>query len=266
MTQTSSRRTAARSGAAPEPAGLNARQLQSQRLETLGMVAAQVAHDFNNVLVSIIGNATIVLDELAPGDPLRERVEAIAAAGDDARALVRQMMSTATTRETLEAIDVTGLVDEVLVFYDAIVEPEPTATFERASWLPMVNGYAVQLRQAILNLLLNAHAALGQGVRDVTVRTGLVSGGRIARETLIGGESPVAGETYVLVSVADSGVGIAPPDLPRVFEPFYTTRPDGTGLGLPAVLTAARNHRGLVAVTSTPGKGSTFTIYLPAGS
>jgi signal transduction histidine kinase len=250
-----------------EPAGDRAarddeRFLHSQRLETLGIVAAQVAHDLNNVLVSILGDADLLADELAPGDPVRERIADIAAAGRDARALVRQLMSLAGSSSTVTSVDPAILVGEVMLMFRAIAPADVVIDWQPNADIPPVAVDAVQIRQAVLNLLMNAAAAIDHGG---TIRISLahVAAAGLGGVAFVTRARPVRGRSYVAIDIEDSGAGMPAEVLARAFEPFFTTRIEGTGLGLPAVLAAVTKHEGLVAAASTPGNGSRFTIYLP---
>jgi signal transduction histidine kinase len=237
--------------------------LHAQRLETLGMVASQVAHDLNNVLVSILTDAALLVDELSPGDPIRERLTAIAIAGRDARALTRQLVGTASSSSERQMLDINALVDDALLLFGAVADPDAAITFETGTDVRPVHVNPVQLRQALLNLLLNANASLKKGPGSIAVATSTIRGAEIPVASLASRESPNPEHSYLAVTVHDTGEGMPPDVLARAFEPFFTTRTDGTGLGLPAVVAAVAAHHGLVGATSTPGAGSTFTVYLP---
>jgi hypothetical protein len=253
------------SDAAGRAASDDARFLHSQRLETLGVVAAQVAHDLNNVLVSILGEAALLVDELAPGDPVRERVAGIAAAGRDARALVRQLMSLAGSSSPIAPTDPNALIDDVLLMFRAIAPSDVEVGWTPAEAVPTMPADAVQMRQAVLNLMLNAAAAVGEG-GSVRVSVGTVRADGVQTRTFVSRARPVRGREYVVISVEDDGSGMPEEVLARAFEPFFTTRADGTGLGLPAVLAAVARHEGLVEAASTMGEGSHFALYLPVAA
>ncbi len=237
--------------------------LHAQRLETLGMIAGQVAHDLNNVLVGILTDAALLVEELSPGDPVRERLSAIAIAGRDARTLTRQLVGQAGASSEREEIDVNALIDDVLMLFAAVAGSDRETQFDAGNVAP-IEGNPVHLRQALLNLLLNANAALGGGPGSITITTAVVRGSEIPIASLASRETPIPRRDYLAISVVDTGEGMSPRVLARAFEPFFTTRVDGTGLGLPAVVAAVREHGGILGATSVPGRGSHFTIYLPA--
>ncbi len=237
--------------------------LHAQRLETLGMVAGQVAHDLNNVLVSILTDAALLVEELTPGDPIRERLSAIAIAGRDARALTRQLVRQASASLDHQEVDVNALIDDALLLFAAVAGPDAETRFE-AGDVPPIEGNPVHLRQAILNLLLNANAALTRGAGSITITTAVVLGSDIPTASLASRETPLPQRHYLAIAVEDTGEGMSQHILARAFEPFFTTRVDGTGLGLPAVVASITAHEGIVGAISTPGQGSRFTIYLPA--
>jgi hypothetical protein len=227
------------------------------------MIAGQVAHDLNNVLVGILTDAALLVEELSPGDPVRERLSAIAIAGRDARTLTRQLVGQAGASSEREEIDVNALIDDVLMLFAAVAGSDRETQFDAGNVAP-IEGNPVHLRQALLNLLLNANAALGGGPGSITITTAVVRGSEIPIASLASRETPIPRRDYLAISVVDTGEGMSPRVLARAFEPFFTTRVDGTGLGLPAVVAAVREHGGILGATSDPGRGSHFTIYLPA--
>ena len=231
---------------------------QSQKMEAIGRLAGGVAHDFNNLLTVIKSYSTILLDALE-GDPRREDVEEIAASADRAAALTRQLLAF-SRRQMLQPrpIELNSVVTEIekllrrLIGEDVVLQ----TLLEPDLWL--VNADPGQIEQVVMNLAVNA-------------RDAMPAGGRLTIQTANGTVPALAGDrwlepgTYVTLSVSDTGVGMSPEIRTHLFEPFFTTkeRGKGTGLGLSTVYGIVKQSGGDISVTAEPGRGATFTIYLP---
>ena len=227
---------------------------RAARLESLGELAGGIAHDFNNALTSIMGYTSIaMLDKAAMtlvGDCLRE----IERGGRRARDLTQQLLTFAKGGDPLrETVALPGLIHEAaeLVLHGSSVRCE----YDVPPGLWSVNVDRGQVAQVIQNLMRNAMQAMPRG-GEVRV---LLANDEIAAGTKTG----LAAGRYVRLSMTDTGEGISAEDLPRVFDPYFTTRKSG-GLGLATVYSILKKHQGLVEVQSTPGKGTTFRLWLPA--
>ncbi len=255
-----------RKRAQEERAALEVRMRDAQRLESLGILAGGLAHDFNNLLTVILGNSSLVLGRLPPESPLVAKLREIRAAAEHAVDLTEQMLVAAGKRSQMRVvIDLGALARDLRDLCQSSLPACARLRTELELELPLVEGDPVQLRQVILNLVANAGEALEGRPGDVTLRAGRV---RVAREALanaIGAPDLGAGE-YAYLEVRDTGVGIAAENQAQVFEPFFTTRFTGRGLGLAAVLGIVRSHRGAIQLTSQPGAGSSFRVLLPLGS
>jgi signal transduction histidine kinase/CheY-like chemotaxis protein len=245
---------------------LERRAVEAQRLESLGVLAAGVAHDFNNVLAGILGNASLARRHLPDDSVLSTFLVPIERAALHAGELCRQMLAFAGKgRFTLEAIDVSAVVRDTaeLLRYSAAAAAE--LDLRLALGLPAVTADPVQVRQALVNLVVNAAESYGPGGGPVTVSTG--------RQAVTEGEPsgawrpgpPVPGE-YAWLEVSDRGCGMDATTLARAFDPFFTTKFAGRGLGLSAVLGIARGHGGAVEAESAPGKGTRLRLLLPAAA
>jgi signal transduction histidine kinase/CheY-like chemotaxis protein len=223
---------------------------ETQKLESLGLLAGGVAHDFNNLLAGVLGNAALVLEDLEPGSPLRAYVEQIEVAGQRAAGLTRQMLAySGSGRLTMEPVEIAPLVREIAGLVAAGISKQASVVLNiDADSRLTVSGDAGQLSQVILNLITNAAESLPAGVGTVTVSTGL--------------EATTAG-TFVYVDVADTGCGMNEQTLGRMFEPFYTTKFTGRGLGLAAVDGIVRSHGGRIEVSSVVDGGTTCRVFLP---
>jgi len=242
---------------------LNMRMLQAQKLESLGVLAGGIAHDFNNLLVGILGNAGLALMELPAGAPGRQAVEGVCGAAQRAADLARQMLAySGRGKFVVEALDVSRLVEELGHLLSAVISKQAVLHLDVAAGLPPIDGDATQLRQVVMNLITNASDALGEAGGAITVTTGVM---HADAEYLAGTAVPdeLAPGRYVFISVSDTGAGMDDTTKARLFEPFYTTKFTGRGLGLAAVLGILRSHHGAIRVDSAVGRGTTMRILLP---
>jgi len=236
---------------------------QAQRLESVGVLAGGVAHDFNNLLTGVLGQATIALALLDDDAGARTHVEKSIRSAEQAATLVRQLLAYAGQGEQEpELIDLDSLVRETAVLLEAVL-PAGALQLKMAGDLPPLEADRTQLQQIIMNLVLNASEAIGEAGGTIELVTGLW---RLPEDVgplgWIGGGRPPRG-TMVGLSVSDDGPGIDPTERERIFEPFYSAKGQGRGLGLPAVLGIVRRHHGAIHVASHPGHGSNFHIFLP---
>ena len=245
---------------------LDRHMAEVQRLESLGLLAGGIAHDFNNLLTVVLGNARLVLEDLDPSLPSRVRVERVQAAAQLAAGLTEQILTYAGQGPVeLEPLDLSQLTGEMLDLLRATLSPKDTLEPDLTGGVPAVEGDPNRLRQVLLNLVGNASAALGESGGMVRVRTGVLHAEPHDLEDTFGTPDPSDGE-YVMLEVSDTGCGMDPDVQERIFEPFYTTRAAGRGLGLPVVLGIVRAHRGLIRLRSEPGVGTTLCVLLPAST
>jgi PAS domain S-box-containing protein len=243
---------------------LEAKVLQAQKLESLGVLAGGIAHDFNNLLSAIMASAGLALRLIPSLTPGRHAIEQIEVITMRAAELVRQMLAYAGKgRVASERVALSALVREMTGMLGSVVSKKATLATNLAADLPAVQGDPTQLRQVVMNLITNASEALGKGSGTIRVRTGcLDAGADDLRSTFLDTESPPG--RYVFLEVEDTGSGMDAATLARMFDPFFTTKFTGRGLGLAAVLGIVRAHRGTIQVRSTPGTGTTCRVLLPA--
>lgn len=237
--------------------------LQAQKLDSLGVMAGGVAHDFNNLLTTILGNAGLArlqTPDGQAGDCLR-RIEAAAGA---AAGLCQQMLAYSGRGQfVVGRLHLTDLVREMAPVLRSVVPGGAELVLNLDDPAPPVRGDSTQMRQVILNLVANAADAVADGGGRVSVTTSAlhasaeVFAGRPATRHLPAG-------VYAVLQVADTGVGMCEGTRGRIFDPFFSTKFTGRGLGLSAVQGIVRGHKGAVEVESAPGRGSTFRVYLPA--
>ena len=242
------------------------RQVQeAQRLESLGLVTGGVAHDFNNLLTVILGNGRMALADLSSSDPLRPRLERMLAAAEHGAGLTEQMLVYAgRAPRAQKPVELSSLVADMLDLARASL-PGRVRLREVLGAAVWVQGDETQLRQVVLNLVANAGEAIGDRGGSVQVRTVLCDAGPDDLEHTHGAGGLEPGR-LALLEVVDDGAGMDEGTCERVFEPFFSTKLSGRGLGLAAVLGIVRGHRGRVGVVSTPGGGSAFRVWLPAAS
>jgi PAS domain S-box-containing protein len=242
---------------------LERKLLESQKLESLGVLAGGVAHDFRNLLVTILGHVSLALDDLPPDSPAREKLGRIETAARRGSELARQMLAYAgRERVVLEPVDVNGVVAEMKELLRVSMGRAVRVTYDLRPDLPPVHADPTQVRQVVMNLVINAAESLGERGGAITVRTGVVDLG--ASDLKEAHHAPDASPgPHFCLEVADSGCGIDAVTMARIFDPFFTTKSSGRGFGLATVLGVVRGHRGALRVDSEPGRGTTFRVYLP---
>jgi CheY-like chemotaxis protein len=230
-------------------------------MEAVGTLAGGVAHDFNNLVMVVNGYSEQVMRQLGPNNPLRHKVDQIRRAGDRAAALTRQLLAF-SRKQVLESrvLDLNGVVNGLEKMLRRLIGEHIDMVILPGRDLGRVRADAGQVEQVIMNLVVNARDAMPRGgsIRVETENVIVTAAEARAQVGLKPG-------SYVLLSVADSGVGMNAEVLSHIFEPFFTTKAagKGTGLGLSTVYGIVKQSHGYVGVASTPGRGSTFRVYLP---
>lgn len=237
--------------------------LRIQQMDNLGAVSGAAVHDFRNLLVGVVANADLALRSASLDDEARKHIRDIQVSAERATELAERILPHAAGEDRgFEHVDLGVLVREAVDLVRMSLPDDATIALELAGDLPPILADATQVRQVTMNLVINAAEALpGSGV--ITLRTGLRNAAEAdLREARIPLEAGIMRLAYLEVS--DDGRGMDAATRERVFEPLFTTKAAGTGLGLAAVMFAARRHRGTVTVRSSPGRGSAFRLYLPA--
>ncbi len=245
-------------------AELDARILQSQKLEGLGVMAGGIAHDFNNLLTPVQGNAELIQKLAPPDSNLRDFAGSIIRASTRAADLCDQLLAYAGHGiQTKTATNISNEVREMNELFRTSLAKKTVLVQELSDGLPPVMADQTQLRQIILNLLINGSEALDDKPGTVTITTGVTDLSQEQVQTLLPASERTAGE-YVYLEVRDNGHGMDEETQEKLFNPFFSTKFTGRGLGLSAVIGIVSNHAGGISVESTPGVGSTFTVYLPS--
>jgi len=241
------------------------RQIQhSQKLESLGILAGGIAHDFNNLLMGILGNAGLALMELPAESPVRRTLERLETAALRAAELTNQLLAySGRGKFVVEPVNLNVLIEEMVNLLQAAVPKSVVLRLDLARNIPMIEGDATQLRQVVMNLIMNAAEAIGDRSGVITISSGVTA---VDKSYLAGTylDEDLAQGIYSFVEVSDTGCGMDEKTRSRIFDPFFTTKFTGRGLGLAAVLGIVRGHKGTLKVYSEPQRGSTFKILLPA--
>ncbi len=240
------------------------RKLQeTQKLESLGVLAGGIAHDFNNLLTGILGNASLASMDAGAHSPAQSYLQQIELGAMRAADLCRQMLAySGKGRFVVRLLDLNAVLAESTNFLQASISKSAVLQFRLAPALPPLLGDATQIRQVIMNLVMNASEAIGDRSGYIVVSTAVM---RADREYLAATHlAPELVEgNYVALDVSDTGSGMTLEVLERIFDPFFTTKFTGRGLGLAAVLGIVRGHRGALKVESEPERGTKFRVLLP---
>jgi len=245
-----------------EKQAIQAQLQQSQKLEAIGTLTGGVAHDFNNLLTAILGCAEMALLRSEKDSPVTHEILEIQSAASRAAELTRKLLLFGRKHPAkVVSLDLGRIIDDMLKLLHRLIGEDVgiSTALEQGLWT--VHADAGNMEQVLLNLVLNARDAMPKGGK-VTIRTENVMVPESKRKKV----SEAQAGPHVLLSVTDTGVGMNRETMDHLFEPFFTTKAPGkgTGLGLSVVYGIIKQHEGWIEVASTPGQGSTFSIYLPA--
>lgn len=245
---------------------LEKQMLSVQKLESLGVLAGGIAHDFNNILLAITGNAEMALRRIGKNASPETYLQRIKEAADKAADLSRQMLAYSGKGAFLvELLDLNQLLKEMLQIIEVSISKKVALQLDLTEPLPPIEADATQIRQIILNLLLNASEAIGEDEGDIRISTRSVHCEKGEFQANWCAKEYCAGD-YICLEVADTGCGMSAETIEKLFDPFFTTKFTGRGLGMSAVLGIIRSHKGAIRVASEPGQGSTFQIFLPVSA
>ncbi len=243
---------------------LEQRLRQAQRLESIGRLARGIAHDFNNILTAILGYSELLLLELPEGSQQREMVEVICKAGRRARALISQLLAFSRRQVlNLQPIELHPFIETCFKMISKMLGEDIVVEMALEAHEPIITGDPAQIEQVFMNLAVNARDAMPQGGR-LRIETADFD----PDEDFLSSHPHVGPGPLIRITVSDTGVGIPPEHIEKIFDPFFTTKEEGegTGLGLATVHGTVEQHGGCIGVTSTPGQGTRFDIYLPSSS
>jgi len=231
--------------------------LESQKLESVGVLAGGIAHDFNNILTAIIGNLSLAKMHLTPGDKIYKRIESAEKASGRAQELTQQLLTFSKGGAPVkELASIEEIIRDSVEFILSGSNVKYNLHFEEN--LPAVDVDSGQMSQVVQNLVLNADQAMPSGgILDIVVS-------KVCLEKTQDADLP-PGE-YICMKCTDNGIGIPKDYLNKIFDPFFSTKQTGSGLGLATSYTIIKNHSGKITVESVMGEGTTFTVYLPASA
>lgn len=244
---------------------METRLQKAQRLESLAVLAGGIAHDFNNLLVGILGNAGLALMTLPGESPARDIVKAIEVASLRAADLTKQMLAySGKGRFVVKAFDLSVLVAEMSHLLEVAISKKNVLRLELSEPGPVIEADATQVRQIVMNLITNASEAIGKRSGVISIITGSVEADETYLQTMAYGDDAAPG-IYAFIEVSDTGSGMPPEVIARMFDPFFSTKNEGHGLGLAAMLGIVQGHQGAVRVYSEVGKGTTIKVLFPLG-
>jgi PAS domain S-box-containing protein len=245
---------------------LEERVQSARRVEGLGVLAGGIAHKFNNLLTGVIGSADLAAQELAPGSGVLEHLRNVREASMTAADLCRQILAFAGhATYQVRPVDLNETINGVKALLEVPLPDGVVLELDLAAVLPPLAADVGHLRQVLLALVTNACEAIAEGPGRVSIRTCARKLGHAEVECLTGADRLEAAR-YVVLEIADTGSGMSEDTLARVYEPFFTTKFTGRGLGLSEVLGIVRAHRGGLIFESAPGEGTTVRVWFPEGS
>ena len=241
--------------------------LEREKLEGLGLLAGGIAHDFNNLLVSVLGGASMVMDTLPPKHSSREILTDVIQAGERAADLTRKMLAYSGRGNLfVESVDLTRLAGDTCRFLRRSLPIRIQLHFEGCQHLPPVETDNEQLRQVIVELVMNAAEAIGEEKGDIWVRTRGAAQDWLEEWVSNDGAGGREEARFVALEVQDTGCGMDESTQGKIFDPFFSTRFTGRGLGLSAVKGFVRSNGGAIRVRSKPGEGAIFRVVLPVAA
>lgn len=239
---------------------------QTQKLESLGVLAGGIAHDFNNLLSAMLGQASVAKMKLPADSPAIQHINRSVAAAERAADLTRQLLIYSGRGQVeRKPINLNDVIQENLPLLKVTIPPHIQLKYHLTAHLPPILADQGQMQQVVMNLLLNSVQAIGDRPGQVVINTRSYNLTDEVEPSIwqYGGHVPEPGH-YVLLETKDSGEGMPPETLNRIFEPFFTTKATGHGLGLATVLGIVRAHQGSIQVESQPGTGTSFRLFFPA--
>ncbi|MEZ5338303.1 MAG: PAS domain-containing protein [bacterium] len=251
---------------------LQQQMLHAQKLESLGVLSGGIAHDFNNLLTSILGNAELAAEDLEGNAEAGESIREIQLAAQRAASLSRQMLAySGRGRFVIESISINEVVAEMAHLLEVSISKKARLEYELAAGLVQVEADPAQIRQVIMNLITNASESLEDNPGSIVLHTGSM---QIADpEELVRDEQcavfsmeDISPGQYIFFEVRDTGCGMSAETASRIFDPFFSTKFTGRGLGLAATLGIVRGHSGAIRICSSPGQGTAVRVLLPVSA
>ncbi|HIE41131.1 MAG TPA: PAS domain-containing sensor histidine kinase, partial [Candidatus Aenigmarchaeota archaeon] len=245
---------------------LEKRIQQTQKLESLGVLAGGIAHDFNNILTGVLGNAGLAQLSLSPASPALNNIKKIETSAQRAAELCNQLLAySGKGKFVVQPVNLNHIVEEMIHLLEVSISKKAVLKYNLAKNLPAVDADITQIRQVIMNLIINASDAIDKKSGIITITTGAMEcDSQYLTKTFLDDELKQG--VYIYLEVSDTGHGMEEESKNKIFDPFFTTKFTGRGLGLAAVLGIMRGHKGAIKVYSELGKGTTFKILLPSST
>ena len=235
----------------------------TQRLESLGVLAGGIAHDFNNLLTAIMGNLGLANFHLGEGHQAAPYLERVQQASESAATLCQQMLAYSGKGQfVIEELRLSSIIDSILQLLESSIEKRVKLDVSHDDSTACIHADKGQIKQVIMNLVINAAEAIGEDNGVIEVRTTQIRLRDIDIRPLLGADDMLVGD-YICLHVSDNGCGMDNMTQQKIFDPFFTTKFTGRGLGMSAILGIIRGHHGGMAVHSTLGMGTTFDVYFP---
>lgn len=247
-----------------ERKALEKKMMDVQKLESLGVLAGGIAHDFNNLLMAILGHADLALTRMDETSPGREHILEIGVATRRAAELCRQMLAySGKGKFVVEHIDLQHIIEEMAHMLKTSISKKAQLILNLHAGLPLTRGDATQLRQVLMNLVINASEVLEGHTGLIEITTGELNVSEAVKSGVAHVDDLPPGR-YVFIEVTDTGCGMSDEVQKKIFDPFFTTKFTGRGLGMSAVLGIIKGHSGTLQIKSRPGEGTRFRVVLPA--
>jgi PAS domain S-box-containing protein len=239
---------------------------QAQKLESLGVLAGGIAHDFNNLLTALLGNLNLAQMKMAPESPATPYLENVERTVLKAAELTKQMLAySGRGRFVVKPYNLNQVVQEMTHLLDVSISKKVALRFDLAQALPAIEADAAQIQQVVMNLVTNASESIGDREGAIHIRTRTQTLDDSLLQTTFAGQNLQPG-LQVVLEIEDSGCGIEPAIRNRIFDPFFSTKQSGRGLGLAAMQGILRGHHAGIRIASILGKGSTFTLFFPTST
>jgi PAS domain S-box-containing protein len=237
---------------------------QAQKMESLGILAGGIAHDFNNILTSVLISTELALLKLPPDSAARGYIEKVQISANLAAGLSNQMLAYSGKGHFLiQPLDLNQVIDEMAHLLHGSISKTAAIQFRLSPGLPAIEADVTQIHQVVMNLITNASEAIGSSSGLITITTDVLDcGDHDLSQTLL--DEKLQPGKYVYLEVTDTGCGMDKETQSKIFDPFYTTKFTGRGLGLAAVLGIVRGHKAAITVQSEKGRGTTFKLLFPA--
>lgn len=247
-----------------ERLALERRVLHAQKLESLGILAGGFAHDFNNLMTAMMGRLDLAAMDFPDGHPALAHIKIMENILDRATDLTRQMLAySGKGRFVVGPADLSKVARDMALLLSSSLSKKVQLELDLPVGLPSIEGDVAQLQQVLLNLVTNASDAIGDRLGKIRIATGMTDLRPEDLADFLAEMTPTPG-LHVFLKVSDTGCGIAPEAMTRIFEPFFSTKEAGRGLGLAALLGILRAHHGALRIASLPGGGTTFQLYFPS--